>query len=122
MCRFSSPNQKLREKVRFCGIFGHENSVSFFSARRMSAKKSDIACLVEVPARQLQENLRCVSLASGEAITVDLETQHPHHKPRPLVAIYERMVAHDAPGIRGGHLDNVGRLGIGEVLLRPSQG
>jgi hypothetical protein len=26
----------------------------------MSAKKSDIACFVEVPARQLQDHLRCV--------------------------------------------------------------
>jgi hypothetical protein len=41
----------------------------------MSAKKSDIACFVEVPARLLQDDLRCVFLASVEAITVEFEKQ-----------------------------------------------
>src|ERR1700730_12912808 len=115
-------NQKLREKVRFCGVFGQGNAVSFFPERCMSTKKSDIACFVEVPARQLQDYLRCVFLASVEALTVEFEKQASHHKSRALVAIYERMVAHHAPRMRGGHVDNVGRFGIGEVLLRPSQG
>ena len=76
----------------------------------MSAQKSDIACFVEVPACQLQDHLGCVFLASVEAITVEFEKQHSHHKSRALVAIYERMVAHDAPRIRGSPVDNVGRL------------
>src|SRR5450755_1096552 len=98
------------------------NAVSFFPKRCVSAKKSDIACFVDVPARQLQDHLRCVFLASVEAITAEFEKQDSHHKSRALVAIYERMVAYDAPCIRGGHVDNIGRLGMGEVLLWPSQG
>jgi hypothetical protein len=65
----------------------------------MSANKSDIGCFVEIPARQLQDHLRRVFLASVEAKTVEFEKQDSHHKSRALVAIYERMVAHDAPRI-----------------------
>jgi hypothetical protein len=41
----------------------------------MSMKKGDIACFVEVPARQLQGHLRCVFLVGVEAITVEFEKQ-----------------------------------------------
>jgi hypothetical protein len=68
-----------------------------FFERCTSAKKSDTACFVEIPARRLQDHLRCVFLASAEAIAVEFEKQDSPHKSRALAAIYERMVAHDAP-------------------------
>ena len=83
-------NQKLRKKVRFRGVFGYGNAVSFFSKRCMSAKKSDIACFVEVPARQLQDHLRCVFLASvslGGGATICAARSRCH--------LWKRLCRHD---------------------------
>jgi len=43
---------ELEREGSFLRCFRHGNAVSFFPARYMSAKKSDIACFVEVPARK----------------------------------------------------------------------
>jgi len=84
---FSKCSLRLGQEGSFLRCLWYGNAVSFFPRRCMSAKKSDIACFIEVPARQLQHHLRCVFLASAEAITVEFEKQDSHHKSRALVAI-----------------------------------
>jgi hypothetical protein len=82
----------VKHKIFQFAATAHGNAVSFFSKRCMSAKEGYIASFVEVPARQMQDRLRCVFLASAEAITVEFEKQDSHHKSHALVAIDKRLV------------------------------
>jgi hypothetical protein len=75
----------------------HRIRASALQLRCIGAKKSDIACFVEVAARQLQDRLRCAFLASAEAVTVEFEKQDSHHKARALAAVYKRMCCARCP-------------------------
>jgi hypothetical protein len=95
-------NQKLRKKVRFRGIFGYGNAVSFFSKRCMSAKKSDIACFVEVPLANSR-----TTCAASSSLAFPWE-EAPRYVLRDRDAIYGRDFA-----------DMTRDMGMEEVLTAP---
>ena len=64
----------------------------------------------------LSGHFRC-----GEASAVEFEEQDANHETGALVAIDERMVAHDACRIGCCQVEEVGRIGIGVKLLRASK-
>lgn len=93
----------------------------FLCRRYIRPQKSAIAGFIQVPGRQSQDRLCSVFLAGGEKIAIEFEKQDTHHKAGALIAIHERTAAHDASRIGGGHVYDIGRLGIGEMLLRQGQ-
>ncbi len=89
--------------------------------RHIIAKKCAIARLIEFPGSQFPYSVGCVFFVRGEAKAVEFEEENPNNKTGALVAIHERMVAHDASRICGGKAHEVGRLSVSLVLLRPSE-
>ena len=76
---------------------------------------------IEGPIRELQNRLCSIFLARGKAIAVEFEKQDAHYEASTLVAIDERVIAHNTCRIGRRHIDHVRALGIGILLLRAGQ-
>ena len=85
------------------------------SAVTAGPEPGGVARLVQFTRGQGERLKRRVHLSRGEAAPVQLEEQHRRGEGRPLVAVHERMVAHQSERIGGGQLEQI-RLAVGEEL------
>jgi hypothetical protein len=77
---------------------------------------SCVSRFIERACCQSHDGLGGICLAGLEVEAVEFEEENADHKPRPLVAIDERMVPDDAGCLKSGHFDNIRSAGIGAVL------
>lgn len=90
--------------------------------RRRSGLHSERRYLVERARCQSHDDLGGICLAGREVEAVEFQEEEANHKPRPLIAIDERMIADNAGSIPSSHFDNVRSLGIGMVPGADAQG
>ncbi len=81
-----------------------------------------ITGLIQRTRRQFQNGLGRIGLARREAVAIEFEKQNPDDKAGALVAVDERVIAHDARRISRRLIEQVGCIRIGLNLLRPGEG
>jgi YD repeat-containing protein len=126
--RVSSWNNRVTDRTysykhRITGERGQckATEVLFPSAHHVAPEERAVIRFIHSAGRKLQNRLCGIFLACDKAIAVEFEKQDADHEARTLVAIKERVVAHNTRRIGRRHVDDVSGLCIGMLLLGTGQ-